>query len=365
MRRPSKWLFAFVSLLAVVGQVAALPAADIEVRLTDGRTLRGCVIENQLNAEQLVLELRSAGVTIRRTLSWKQIVEVRITVQRKPDAARKAAPPEPIAVEEPPKNADPLPLAQLLVKADPISTFGKMDWDSLRVTLRGVDQEGEWVPLFGTLEVTLWGQERVRPESQIVRHPFVTEANYGSRFLSAPSHSYAYQHPFVTSPNPTLELASWTRTLSVETHGGALDSAVDERMRLANTWGSTGYWQDARVGARQDGRRAESRGVGGFDSVLVLPLQRPLPDHDVWTGTFGEVTVKLLMPGVGVFETNAPDIVLGHQNALRRERLDRDGSRFYPNELQTDGPQTSRPRTRFTWPGGVSGPERGVLPIQP
>lgn len=361
---PRAAIFAmFAMLLALTGRATSLSAADVEVRLTDGRILRGCVIENQLNAEQVVLELRSSGVTIRRTLSWKQIVEIKITLQRKPDAARKAAPPVPIA--EPPKIADPSPLAQLLVKADPISTFGKMDWDSLRVTLRGVDQEGESVPLFGTLEVTLWGQERVRPESKIVRHPFVTEANYGSRFLSAPSHSYAYQHPFVTSPNRTVELASWTRTLSVETHGGALDSAVDERMRLANTWGSTGYWQDDRVGARQDGRRAESRGVGGFDSVLVLRLQRPLLDHDVWTGTFGEVTVKLLMPGVGVFETNAPDIVLSHQNALRRERLDRDGSRFYPDESTTDSPQTTRSRQRFTWPGGVSGPERGVLPIQP
>ena len=48
-------------------------AADVEVRLTDGRTLRGSVIESQSNEEQLALEIRSAGIALRRTLSWKQI----------------------------------------------------------------------------------------------------------------------------------------------------------------------------------------------------------------------------------------------------------------------------------------------------
>lgn len=340
-------------------------SADVEIKLTNGRTLRGAVVIEQTNPERLVLELRSSGLKLRRTLDWRQIADARVVAQAKPNEARPQAPPDDAPPEQAPVRAEPLPLSQLLVKADPISTAGKMDWDSLRVTLRGVNELGDPLPLWGTLNVTLWGQQRVRPESSFVRHPFVTEANFGSRFLSAPSNSSAYQHPYVTSPNPTVELAKWTRKIGVESIGGALDSAVDERVRLANTWGSTRYWQDTRVGSRQDGRRAESRGVEGHDSVLVLRLQHPLPDHDVWTGSFGEVTVELLMPGVGVFVANAPDIVLSHQNALRRERLDRDGSRFYPDELTTDEPQTSRSRHRFIWPGGVSGPERGILPIQP
>lgn len=368
MKTLAKLIAAFCLVSASADREAVtLSAADVEVRLTDGRTLRGSVIEGQTSRDQLALELRSSGITIRRTLAWKQIADWKVVPPIK--IAPVAAPQPALGQREelPHDNAPPieLPLSQLLVRADPISTFGKMDWDSLRVTLRGVDQQGDGVPLFGTLKVTLWGQQRVSPESRIVPHPFVTEANYGSRYLSGSSNSYAYQHPYVMSPNPIVELASWTRAISAETHGGALDSAVDERVRLANTWGSTGNWQETRVGARQDGRRAESRGLEGHDSVFVLPLQRPLADHDIRIGTFGEVTVELLMPGVGVFAANAPDIALSHQNALRRERLDGNGSRFYPNELTTDGPQTTRSRSRFTWPGGVSGPERGILPIQP
>lgn len=349
----------------ILGEVYAASAADVEVRLNDGRMLRGSVIENLTSKEQLALELRSSGITIRRTLGWKQIADWKIV----PPVKRILAPavvPQPVLDEKdklPGDNADPvsMPLSQLLVRADPVSTFGRIDWDSLRVTLRGVDIHGDRVPLFGTLKVTLWGQKRVSPEARIVRHPFVTEANYGSRFLSVPSNSYAYQHPFVASPNPTVELGSWTRGIGAETRGGALDSAVDERVRLANPWRSTENWQEARVGSRQDGRRAESRSVDGHDSVLLLPLQRPLPDHDVATGTFGEVTVELLMPGVGVFEANAPEVALSHQSGLRRDMLDRDGSRFYPNESTTDSPQTTRPRNRFLWPGASYGPVNGEL----
>lgn len=340
-------------------------SADVEVKLTDGRTLRGAVVAEQTNREQLVVELRSAGLKLRRTLTWNQIADARVITSTKPTESRLQELPEAAPPEQTPVHAEPLPLSQLLVKADPISTTGKLDWDSLRLTLRGVDEHGEKVPVFGTLKATLWGQRRISPESNVVRHPFVTDANSGSRFLSAPSNSVAYQHPYVMSPNPTVELASWTRSLGAESQGGTRDSAVDERIRLANTWGSTGAWQEARVGSRQDGRRANSREVEGNDLVFVLPLQRPLPDHDIWTGTFGEVTVELLMPGVGVFEASAPDVVLSRQSLLRRERLYRDGSRFFPNEITTDSPQTTRSRNRFTWPGGVSGPERGILPIQP
>ncbi len=343
---------------------ASLPAADVDVRLTDGRVVRGSLVESHTNREQLTLEQRSSGITIRRALTWKQIADVRVVPQSK-RVVRAVVPARPTESVPDRQPSEPLPLSQLLVKADPISTTGKMDWDSLRLTLRGVDIKGETVPLFGTLKVNLWGQRRVSPESNFVQHPFVTDANYGSRFLTAPSNSSAYQHPYVMTPNPTVELASWTRSIGLEPQGGTLDSAVDERVRLANSWGSTGNWQEARVGSRQDGRRAESGGVDGHDSVFVLPLQFPLPDHDVGVGTFGEATVELMMPGVGVFEASAPEIALSNQSLVRRERLDRDGSRFFPNEITTDSPQTTRSRHRFTWPGGVSGPERGILPIQP
>lgn len=317
MSRLAQLIVTFCVLALVASAETSLSAADVEVRLTDGRTLRGTLIESQTSRERLALELKSSGLTIRRTIPSKQIADLRVIAPLKL-IVREVIPAEPLDTMTDPRPAELPPLAQLLVKAEPISTTGKIDWDSLRLTVRGADLNGEAVPLFGTLKVNLWGQRRVSPESNFVRHPFVTDANYGSRFLAAPSNSSAYQHPYVTNPNPLVELASWTQSIQ------------DER-----------------------------------DQRMILPLPRPLPEHDVRVGAFGEVSVELLMPGVGVFEASDPDVVLSHQTLLRRERLDRDGSRFFPNEITTDSPQTTRSRNRFIWPGGVSGPERGILPIQP
>lgn len=318
MSRLAQRIVTFCVLALVARLETSLSAADVEVRLTDGRTLRGTLIESQTNRERLALELKSSGLTIRRTITLKQIAAVQVLAPHNKKDVREVVPAAPSETKLDRQSPESPPLAQLLVKAEPISTTGKIDWDSLRLTVRGVDINDEAVPLFGTLKVNLWGQRRVPPESNFVRHPFVTDANFGSRFLAAPSSSSAYQHPYVTAPNPVVELASWTQSI----HG--------ER-----------------------------------DRVMVLPLPTMLPEHDVRVGAFGEVSVELLMPGVGVFAASDPDVVLSHQTLLRRERLDRDGLRFFPNELTTDSPQTTRSRNRFTWPGGVSGPERGILPIQP
>lgn len=317
MSRLARFIAMLCWLVLIAGGATSLSAADVEVRLTDGRTLRGAVVEKQISKEQLTLEQRSSGILIRRTLTWDQIADVRV-VPRQKRAVQETVVTRPIESVPDRQPSEPLPLSQLLVKADPISTTGKMDWDSLRLTLRGVDIKGETVSLFGTLKANLWGQRRVSPEANFVRQPFVTDANVGSRFLAAPSNSSAYQHPYVAAPNPLIELASWTQSVNDD-----------------------------------------------HDSVLVLPLQFPLPEHDVRIGAFGEVSVELLMPGVGVFEASDPDVVLSRQSPLRRELFDRDGSRFFPSEITTDSPQTIRSRHRFTWPGGVSGPERGILPIQP
>lgn len=317
MSRLAQLIVTFCVLALAARAETSLSAADVEVRLTDGRTLRGTLIESQTSRERLALELKSSGLTIRRTITLKQIAAVRVIAPLK-QVVREVMPAAPLDTMTVPQPVELPPLAQLLVKAEPISTTGKMDWDALRLTVRGVDLNGEAVPVFGTLKVNLWGQRHISPESNFVRHPFVTDANEGSRFLAAPSNSSAYQHPYVMNPNPLIELASWTQSIR------------DERAH-----------------------------------AMILPLPRPLPEHDARVGAFGEVSVELLMPGVGVFEASDPDVVLSHQTLLRRERLDRDGSRFFPNEITTDSPQTTRSRNRFTWPGGVSGPERGILPIQP
>ena len=197
--------------------VTSSPAADVEVRLKDGRTLNGSVLEMRTNDEQLTLEQRSSGIAIRRTLTWNQVADIRVVPPQK-NLVRAVGPTKTIEPLLDRQLVEPLPLSQLLVKADPISTTGKRDWDSLRLTLRGVDKQGDSVPVFGTLKVTLWGQQRVRPESRIVRYPIVSDANFGSRYLCAPSNAYSYQHPFVTSPNPTIEMASWTQAIATPVH---------------------------------------------------------------------------------------------------------------------------------------------------
>lgn len=66
------------ALLFVGSWPVAASAAELQVRLTDGRTLRGSFVEKQSNAEQLAIEVRSAGSLIFRTLLWKQVTSVKV-----------------------------------------------------------------------------------------------------------------------------------------------------------------------------------------------------------------------------------------------------------------------------------------------
>ncbi len=344
MRRPSNWFIAFVWLLAVVSQVAALPAADIEVRMTDGRTLRGMVNEGQTNKEQLVLEVRSAGMTVCRKLSWKQVSTTNIVTPPKQDETR----PAPRQVQETaserrgrsaPSNGDvdeqtadfaELPLSELIVAAQPISTFGKMDWDSLRLSVRGLDQTGTPVPLFGTLQVTLWGlREQVgRP----------TRVNTPTGFVDVSSQRH-------------LELDrvhTWTRSLDsfVERLPG-IGTPVGGRVGgggiayedlTARPWSASGFGSQNAAGfqGRQDrGRPIYARNPSDLVQ-MILPLPFRLPDSDAQRLAFGEVSVELLMPGVGVFSATSPGVALVHQSPLRQELLNQTGSRFFPDEVTTD-----------------------------
>lgn len=342
MRRPSNWFIAFVWLLAVVSQVAALPAANIEVRMTDGRTLRGMVNEGQTNKEQLVLEVRSAGMTVCRKLSWKQVSTTNIVTPPKQDETR----PAPRQVQETaserrgrsaPSNGDvdeqtadfaELPLSELIVAAQPISTFGKMDWDSLRLSVRGLDQTGTPVPLFGTLQVTLWGlREQVgRP----------TRVNTPTGFVDVSSQRH-------------LELDrvhTWTRSLDsfVERLPG-IGTPVGGRVGgggiayedlTARPWSGFGSQNAAGFQGRQDrGRPIYARNPSDLVQ-MILPLPFRLPDSDAQRLAFGEVSVELLMPGVGVFSATSPGVALVHQSPLRQELLNQTGSRFFPDEVTTD-----------------------------
>ncbi len=334
------------TLLIFAGSLlAASQAAEVQVRLTDGRTLHGSLVESQLNADQLGLEVRSAGITIRRTLAWKQIASVKVKSLRKPDK-----PNEPVRwhanrntaeqgheqpfdnVVNPTGEADSaLPLSELIVSAQPVSTFGKMDWDSLRLSLQGFDQLGQPVPLFGTLQVTLWGlREEVGRPLRVS-----TPAGYVD---------------VISQQRLELDrIQTWTRSLDSMTQrlpgtgvpigGRPGRGGIVYEDATAHPWSASGFGNQTVVGfqGRQDrGRPIYVRNPTDIVQML-LPLPQPLPDSDATRWPLGEVTVELLMPGVGVFSASSPGIALVHQSPLRQVLLNQGGSRFFPNEGTTDG----------------------------
>lgn len=345
MKTFGKLIAVLYFVFAMMGDIHEAPAADVEVRLNDGRTLRGSVIENQTSKEQLALELRSSGITIRRTLSWKQVADLKIV----PPIKIKI-----VAAEVPQLDAKPAawPLFELQVRAEPVSTFGKMNWDSLRLSLRGFDQRGQPVPLFGTLRATLWGL-RVEPGR-------LAQNRYGEQNNAA--------------PRGLEQLDRWTRQLDSETERIA-GTAVPVGARQ----GRSGTHYEDVVSYPWSANGLEAVGVNGFlgqnvvgrqgrgrafyqdnpDDIvqLILPFSQPTPDQNSRTSPFGEVSVELLMPGVGVFSATSGSVVLSRQSPLRQYILDRDGTRFFPNESTTGS--TEPFGNRALWP------ERRVLTVEP
>lgn len=331
------------TLLALTGRATSLLAADVEVRLTDGRVLCGSVITSQTSKDQLVLELRSAGITMRRTLLWKQIATTTIIVRSKRDESRQTPRQEPLATDErrgrseafedagiqEGANFAELPLSELIVSAQPISTFGRLDWDSLRLSLRGFDQTGTPVPLFGTLQVTLWG---LREE---VGRPTRTNTPTGYADASQRRLELDKIHTWTRSLDSTIQRLPGIGTPIGGRPGGG--GIVYEDV-TAYPWSASGFGSQSVPGfqGRQDrGRPIYARTPSDVVQVF-LPLSRPLPDSDPQRGPIGEVSVELLMPGVGVFSATSPGIVLVHQSPLRQELLNQTGSRFFPNEATTD-----------------------------
>ncbi|MBC7821467.1 MAG: hypothetical protein IAG10_31660 [Planctomycetaceae bacterium] len=332
MKTLAKLIAAFCLVSASADREAVrLSAADLEVRLNDGRTLRGSVIVDQTSRDQLALELRSSGITIRRTLAWKQISDWKIVP---PLPKRVAARPAPLPANERLENTAydaALPLSELIVSAQSVSTFGRMDWDSLRLSLQGFDQLGTPVPLFGTLQVTLWGLREEVGRPQRINTPTGSIDVTGQRRLELD------------------KIQTWTRSLDstiqrlpgigVPVGGRPGVGGIVYEDVTARPWSASGFGSQSVTGfeGRQDrGRPVYERNPS--DAVqMLLSLPRPLPDSDSQRGPLGEVTVELLMPGVGVFAATSPGVVLVHQSPLRQELLNQSGSRFFPNEYTTDG----------------------------
>ena len=94
---------------------------------------------------------------------------------------------------------------------------------------------------------------------------------------------------------------------------------------------------------------------------LLLPLPRPLPDHDSRTGAIGSLHVRLAVPGQGVFEATRPGVLLKHISPLRDRALMQTGSRFFATE-STFGSRRVGPVMSFS---SSFRPNGGLLPIQP
>lgn len=336
-------------LLCIESLFAMASAAEVKVLLTDGRSLRGSFVQAESNANQLAIEVRNAGSTIRRKLSWSQIVSVKVLPSQEPNNSLRREPQNeftnPSAAE-----ANQLPLAELIVSAQPVSTNGKTDWNALRLALRGLDQRGQPVSLFGTLTVTLWGQRqevaplRLNPDQ------------------------------FVTIPKEVEQLATWTRSLDSEIERmSEISSPVGARQGRSGgiyedpakyPWsavGPDGYGQNLASFVGRRGRGRMTYEDNPHDVLqLLLPLPHPLPDQDPRRSPIGEVSVELMMPGVGVFSATSSDVVLTHQSVLRQYRFEREGTRFFPNE-RTTGNQShfGSVTNRSLWP------ERRTLNVLP
>ena len=331
------WKSVACALLLIVGGFSVVAsAAELQVRLTDGRILRGSFVEKQSNAEQLAIEVRTAGSSIRRVLPWMQVAVAKVLPNQEPyepvspvrsDMVRRDVPNDSASSNSEDSNAEEtsrLPLFELIISAQPVSTFGKLDWDALRLSLRGLDQRGQPIPLFGTLTVTLWGQRQ-----EVLR---------------------VNQDQTVTIPREIVQLGTWTRSLDstierlagvtvpVGARQGRSGAAYEDISK--HTWGTSSnivHGQNLRNFAG-----GQNRGRAIYESdlpdvlQLMLPLPQPLPDHDARRWPIGEVSVELLMPGVGVFSAASSGVVLAHQSPLRQHRLEREGTRFLANEVTTD-----------------------------
>jgi hypothetical protein len=334
----SKSIVAWLWLLALPSQPFALSAAEVEVRLTNGRMLRGAVNEDQTSKEQLVLEVRSSGIAMRRSLPWREIAATKLIARPSQNSrpeqhatGDQGVLASTVSIDEYARdlNFSELPLSELIVAAQPVSTFGRMDWDSLRLSLRGFDQTGTPVPLFGTLQVTLWG---VREH---VGRPIRVNTPTGYVDVSSQRHQELDR------------IHTWTRSLDSFVQrlpgigtpiGGRSGGGIVYEDLTAHPWSASGFGSQSVPGfqGRQDrGRPIYARNPSDVVQV-ILPLPQRLPDSDAQRWPIGEVTVELLMPGVGVFSSAAPAVVLVHQSPLRQELLNQSGSRFFPDEVTTD-----------------------------
>ncbi len=189
----------------------------------------------------------------------------------------------------------------VLVEVRPISSQGRSDWDSLLLDVQAVDSLGRVVPVSGTIQATLWGRKQ-----RLVR-------TNGDNVME--------------ELGDVTKLAEWTRNLQTTT--GTVRA--------------------------KDGQATSA-------AQFVVPLSRPLPEHDLKLAAFGDLHMRLSVPGEGVFEATQSGVPLRKMSLVRGRNVIERGSVMLPGEFTTDSP-SARGSLLFERP--TSGPDRGVLSIEP
>lgn len=204
-------------------------------------------------------------------------------------------------------------IQSVAVRAVPVSTQGTVEWDALAVRVAAKDADGRPVAFRGTVRATLHGQQQ-----KLVR---------------------AYQTQIIPRRGDLVKIARWTRQVDTET-GTQLGkgSSVENEVLQA------------------------SGGAPGPAARFVLPLPRPLPEHDRRVAAFGELAIRLAVPGEGMFEASQPDVPLRHLSQFRDRSLVEHGTRFFPGERTHDSRRRSG--IDFFDPSSL-GPNSRVLSVQP
>ena len=273
-----------------------------------------------------MITMRARRIRITRSVDWKRVVSVKFDgaafskedlISQLADGSSQSLPkedetipylPQRLVVAERPAVQIPTATSQtsrafavnllqeISVDASPVSSHGRVDLDSLVIQLVGRDSNGQPASLRGTLQATLWGVTR-----QLVA------LNPNGILSESPGRR---QRVVTASPAGVLRLATWTR--SVET--------VDSPFLLADQY--------------------EAQGRVASPARFVLPLPRPLPDHNMDLSPFGHLHIKLVVPGQGVFETTQSGVPLRDMSPFRAYFLSQIGSRFLPQEGTSDGRRT-------------------------
>lgn len=172
-------------------------------------------------------------------------------------------------------------LATIAVRATPLNTHGKADWNALAVRLQGFDRLGKPARISGSVRITLYGQRQL-----LLR---------------------VWNQQFATMPIETLSLAQWT--------GNCSTTPEAQIPRAGNSFGA----------GRPD------------DQTWIVKLPSPLPEHNPNVYALGEIQVSLVAPGVGTFEASAPAVPLKHVSLSRDTSLTNSGTRFFPSETTSAG----------------------------